>query len=123
LVKPATVIDRLRTEIQAIDIDGSGTLNADQIMNLYTRMGVSITEEEVGDLLEEIGDRENNLVYEDNLFRAVIGKDLRFKSHGMNKAMIKLRGASSPSLGEFINSFSNMPENYFLSFTETLMLY
>lgn len=92
-------------------------------MNLYTRMGVSITEEEVGDLIDEIGDPENSQVYEDNLLRAVIGKDLRFKTQGMNKAMIKLRGASSPSLGEFINSFSNMPENYFLSFTETLVLY
>lgn len=60
LVKPATVIDRLRTEIQAIDIDGSGTLNGDQIMNLYSRMGVEITESEVSDLIEEIGDPEKS---------------------------------------------------------------
>ena len=36
--------------------------------------------------------------------------------------MIKLRGAFSPNLGEFINSFANMPENYFLSFTESQLL-
>jgi hypothetical protein len=86
-------------------------------------MGLQATDNEIEGIIEEIGDQESNEVYEDKLLHSVIGKDQRFKSQGMNKAMIKLRGASSPSLGELINSFANMPENYFLSFTETILLY
>ena len=123
LIKPATVIDRLKTEIQIIDIDGTGYLNGDQITNLYTRMGLTVTEEEVKSIIVEIGDQKTSEVQEDKLIHAVIGKDQKFSSQHMNKAMIKLRGASSPTLGEYINSFANMPENYFLSFSETLLLY
>lgn len=123
LVKPATVIDKLKTEIQIVDVDGTGFLNGDQLMNLYQRMGLEANDSEVKGIISEIGDEETGEVFEDKLLHAVIGKDQRFKSQGMNRAMIKLRGASSPSLGEFINSFANMPENYFLSFTETLLLY
>jgi len=123
LVKPATVIDRLKTEIQIVDVDSTGFLTEEQLKNLYQRMGLSISDDEINGIISEIGDEKSGEVYEDKLLHAVIGKDQRFKSSGMNRAMIKLRGASSPSLGEFINSFANMPENFFLSFTETLLLY
>jgi Ca2+-binding EF-hand superfamily protein len=123
LVKPATVIDRLKTEISIVDIHGTGFLDSNQLTNLYNRMGLTISDDEVQGIIAEIGDAKTEEVLEDKLLQAVIGKDLRFRSKEMNRAMIKLRGASSPSLGEFINSFANMPENYFLSFTETLQLY
>jgi hypothetical protein len=86
-------------------------------------MGLQASDEEIEGIIEEIGDHDTKEVYEDKLLHSVIGKDKRFANPGMNRAMIKLRGASSPSLGEFINSFANMPENFFLSFTDTLMLY
>lgn len=123
LIKPATMMNKLKTEIGIIDVNGSGFLNVDQLDNLYKRMGLEASEEEIEGIIEEIGDQESGEVFEDKLLHAVIGKDQRFKNPEMNKAMIKLRGASSPSLGEFINSFANMPENFFLSFTDTLMLY
>jgi hypothetical protein len=86
-------------------------------------MGLTASDKEIEGIIEEIGIEESGEVLEDKLLHAVIGKDQRFKNPHMSKAMIKLRGASSPSLGEFINSFANMPENFFLSFTETLLLY
>lgn len=122
LVKPAMMLESLKDEIEMLDVYKTGYLNREQIRNLYERMGLQISEAELDGYIEEIGDEETQRVEEDLFVRFVISNKQKFGNPQVGRAVVKLRGAYSPGLADLINSFNNMPENYFRCFTEDLFL-
>lgn len=122
LVQPAMMLETLKDEIDILDFNKSGYLTKDQIRNLYGRMDLQISEAELEGFIEEIGDKDLEKVEEDTFVSFIIGKTEKFKNPFVGRAVVKLRGAYSPGLADLINSFNNMPENYFRSFTEDLYL-
>lgn len=122
LVQPAMMLETLQDEIDVLDFNKSGYLTKELIRNLYQRMELQISEAELEGFIEEIGDRELERVEEDTFVSFIVGKTQRFQNPFVGRAVVKLRGAYSPGLADLINSFNNMPENYFRSFTEDLFL-
>jgi len=81
---------------------------------------VKITEEEIEAIFQELDYTSETPIPLDDFYKLATQKNTDFKKIDAQKSIFRLRAAYSPSIGELVNSYNNMPENYFGSFSEKL---
>lgn len=111
-------LDDLRRLFKEFDIDQSNYLSKAEFREALARMGVTLSDVQVEDLLKEIDIDENKVIDIDEFIAFLaIADQIRFSNPASKAILIKIKHAKKMQPMDFYNCFKNLPQSFQTSIT------
>ena len=103
-------LDDLRRLFKEFDIDQSNYLSKAEFREALARMGVTLSDVQVDDLLKEIDIDDNKVIDIDEFIAFLaIADQIRFSNPASKAILIKIKHAKKMQPMDFYNCFKNLP--------------